>query len=211
MSDGASVQKYPLQKWTSRCVKRGIDIILSLIAILFSPLWFIPLAIAVKLSSRGPVLFRQRRTGYKGREFCCLKFRTMQLNDEADELQAYSGDTRITKVGHFLRKTSLDELPQVFNILWGDMSIVGPRPHMIKHTVYYSTLIDNYMLRHLAKPGLTGLAQVCGYRGETRNLWQMEKRVDYDVKYIEKWSIWQDFKIIARTFLSIFKHDANAI
>ena len=170
-----------------------MDLLVEIPAVLLSPLWFIPLAVAVKISSRGPVLFRQTRTGYMGKEFECLKFRTMHLNDDADSMQASEFDTRITKIGKFLRKTSLDELPQFFNVLKGDMAIVGPRPHMIKHTA-------DYMLRHLVKPGLTGWAQANGLRGETKELWQMGKRVEYDIHYVERWSVWLDFKIMFLTF-----------
>ena len=195
-----SVQKCPLQNLKNRRIKRCMDLLVAIPAVLLSPLWFIPLAVAVKISSRGPVLFRQTRTGYMGKEFECLKFRTMHLNDDADSMQASEFDTRITKIGKFLRKTSLDELPQFFNVLKGDMAIVGPRPHMIKHTADYSTLLDNYMLRHLVKPGLTGWAQANGLRGETKELWQMGKRVEYDIHYVERWSVWLDFKIMFLTF-----------
>ena len=177
-----------------------MDLLVAIPAVLLSPLWFIPLAVIVKMSSPGPVLFRQIRTGYMGKEFECLKFRTMLVNDDADSMQASKSDMRITKIGKFLRKTSLDELPQFFNVLKGDMAVVGPRPHMIKHTADYSTLLGNYMLRHLVKPGLTGWAQANGLRGETKELWQMEKRVEYDVHYVESWNVWLDFKIIFLTF-----------
>ena len=135
----------------------------------------------------------------------------MRLNAEADKLQATANDPRITRIGQFLRKTSLDELPQVFNIFKGEMSFVGPRPHMLKHTREYSAIIDKYMVRHFAKPGLTGWAQINGYRGETRELWQMEKRVEYDIWYIENWNILLDLKIIFLTFVLLFKGDDNAV
>ena len=133
------------------------------------------------------------------------------MNAESDKLQATANDPRITRIGHFLRKTSLDELPQVFNIFKGEMSFVGPRPHMLKHTREYSAIIDKYMVRHFAKPGLTGWAQINGYRGETRELWQMEKRVEYDIWYIENWNILLDLKIIFLTFVLLFKGDDNAV
>ena len=133
----------------------------------------------------------------------------MRINVDADKLQATANDPRITRIGHFLRKTSLDELPQIFNILKGDMSFVGPRPHMLKHTRDYSAIIEKYMVRHFVKPGLTGWAQINGYRGETRELWQMEKRVEYDIWYIENWNILLD--LIFLTFVLLLKGDENAV
>ena len=205
-----SVREEPLQKWLSRFVKRSIDLFVSGMVILFSPFWFLPIAIAVKKSSPGPILFRQKRTGYMGRDFDCLKFRTMCVNKDSDTKQAERGDARITKVGAFLRKTSLDEFPQFFNVFMGDMSLVGPRPHMLKHTEDYSRLIDKYMVRHFIKPGLTGWAQVNGYRGETKTLQQMEKRVEYDIWYLEHWNVFLDIKIILLTAFGVFKGDENA-
>ena len=205
-----SVREEPLQKWLARFVKRSIDLFLSGIVILLSPFWFLPIAIAVKKSSPGPILFRQKRTGYMGRDFDCLKFRTMCVNKDSDTKQAERGDARITKVGAFLRKTSLDEFPQFFNVFKGDMSLVGPRPHMLKHTEDYSKLIDKYMVRHFIKPGITGWAQVNGYRGETKTLQQMEKRVEYDVWYLEHWNVFLDIKIIILTAFGVFKGDDNA-
>ena len=205
-----SVREEPLQKWLSRFVKRSIDLFVSGMVILFSPFWFLPIAIAVKKSSPGPILFRQKRTGYMGRDFDCLKFRTMRVNKDSDIKQAERGDARITKVGAFLRKTSLDEFPQFFNVFKGDMSLVGPRPHMLKHTEDYSKLIDKYMVRHFIKPGLTGWAQVNGYRGETKTLQQMEKRVEYDIWYLEHWNVFLDIKIILLTAFGVFKGDENA-
>lgn len=206
-----SICREPLQRWTGRFVKRLFDFLLSFFIILLSPIWYLPIGLLVWFSSPGPVLFKQKRTGYMGREFNCLKFRTMRPNAEADKLQATAHDPRITRIGHFLRKTSLDELPQVFNVFKGEMSFVGPRPHMLKHTQEYSAIIDKYMVRHFAKPGLTGWAQINGYRGETRELWQMEKRVEYDIWYIENWNILLDLKIIFLTFVLLFKGDDNAV
>ena len=134
----------------------------------------------------------------------------MRVNAQADTLQATKDDPRKTKVGDFLRKTSIDELPQFFNVLIGNMSVVGPRPHMVKHTDEYRKLIDKYMVRHMIKPGITGLAQVSGYRGQTEELWQMEKRVEYDVKYIESWTLSLDIKIIVRTIINAVKGEKNA-
>ncbi|MDY6106702.1 MAG: exopolysaccharide biosynthesis polyprenyl glycosylphosphotransferase, partial [Candidatus Limisoma sp.] len=202
---------YPLQFWLYRLIKRIFDICFSLVVIaLVSVTVLIPIIFAIKLSSRGPVLFKQRRTGYRGREFTCLKFRTMKVNSQADTVQATKDDPRKTRVGDFLRRTSLDELPQFLNVLWGDMSVVGPRPHMVSQTNEYKKLIDKYMVRHIIKPGITGLAQVSGYRGQTEELWQMQKRVEYDVTYIENWSLWLDVKIIIRTIVNAILGEKNA-
>ena len=201
----------PLQFWLYRLIKRIFDICFSLVVIaLVSVTVLIPIIFAIKLSSRGPVLFKQRRTGYRGREFTCLKFRTMKVNSQADTVQATKDDPRKTRVGDFLRRTSLDELPQFLNVLWGDMSVVGPRPHMVSQTNEYKKLIDKYMVRHIIKPGITGLAQVSGYRGQTEELWEMQKRVEYDVTYIENWSLWLDVKIIIRTIVNAILGEKNA-
>ena len=205
-----SLHPEPLQNIFSRLLKRSFDLVFSTLFLICSPLIFIPIAIAVKLSSPGPVFFVQKRTGFKGKEFKCYKFRTMRVNANSDKVQASRNDPRKTRVGEFLRKTSLDELPQFINVFMGDMSIVGPRPHMIKHTQDYSKIIDKYMLRHLIKPGITGWAQVNGYRGETRELWQMECRVEYDVWYIEHWNFWLDLKIIFLTIVNAFRGEKNA-
>ncbi|MDE6262217.1 MAG: sugar transferase, partial [Muribaculaceae bacterium] len=170
----------------------------------------IPIAIAGKISSPGPVLFKQTRHGYSGREFTCLKFRTMKVNSDSDRKQATDRDPRKTRVGDFLRRTSLDELPQFINVWMGDMSVVGPRPHMLAHTEQYRQLIDRYMLRHMVKPGITGWAQVSGYRGNTDELWKMEKRVNADVWYIEHWSWMLDLKIIVRTVYNAIRGEENA-
>lgn len=201
----------PLQHLHYRCLKRLFDIVVSLVAIvLVSCTILLPVIISIKMSSKGPVLFKQKRTGYRGREFTCLKFRTMKVNTDADTKQATKDDPRKTKVGDFLRRTSIDELPQFLNVLAGSMSVVGPRPHMVKQTVEYTKLIDRYMVRHMIKPGITGLAQVSGYRGQTEELWQMEKRVEYDVMYIENWTFWLDIKIIIRTILNAIQGEKNA-
>lgn len=200
----------PLNKPINRLIKRGFDFAFSTVALICSPIVFIPIAIAVKLSSPGPVFFKQKRTGYLGREFNCLKFRTMRVNADADSRQATSDDPRKTKVGDFLRRTSLDELPQFINVWLGQMSVVGPRPHMLKHTEQYKELIDRYMIRHMVKPGITGWAQVCGYRGNTDELYKMEKRVEFDVWYIEHWSAALDIKIIVKTILNASHGEENA-
>ena len=200
----------PLENPVNRIIKRGFDILFSVCFLLVSPIIFIPVAIAIKMSSSGPVFFRQKRTGYLGKEFTCLKFRTMRVNDQSNTCQAVRGDSRTTKMGAFLRRTSIDELPQFINVLKGDMSIVGPRPHMLKHTHDYTQLIDRYMVRHLIKPGITGWAQVLGYRGATEELWQMEGRVEKDVWYIENWHLMLDIKIIVRTVINAIRGEKNA-
>lgn len=200
----------PLEEPWNSTGKRLFDIVFSmLVLLLFSPVYLI-VAIAVKLSSPGPVFFKQKRTGKNGKDFYCLKFRTMKVNAEADKLQATKGDSRITKVGAVLRKTNLDEMPQFVNVLFGDMSVVGPRPHMVSQTEQYSKLIDEYMVRHLAKPGITGWAQVTGFRGETSDISQMIGRVKQDVWYIENWSFWLDIRIIFQTVFNMIKGDKAA-
>jgi putative colanic acid biosynthesis UDP-glucose lipid carrier transferase len=187
-------------------VKRVEDIALATaILLVISPLLVI-IAIGVKLSSPGPVLFKQRRYGLDGRPIRVYKFRSMTVCEDGDHIpQASRGDARVTAVGAFLRRTSLDELPQFFNVLQGKMSIVGPRPHAVAHNEQYRRLIKGYMLRHKVRPGITGLAQVNGYRGETDTLEKMEKRVEYDLSYIETWSLQLDLKIIAQTVLNGFR------
>lgn len=205
-----SIRRNPLQSMPNRILKRTFDIVASGILILLSPIVLLPVGTAIKISSPGPIFFRQKRTGYRGREFECLKFRTMRVNTQADRLQATENDPRKTRVGSFLRHTSIDELPQLWNVFKGEMSLVGPRPHMLSHTEEYSQLIDKYMVRHMVKPGITGWAQVNGYRGATRHLWQMEKRVRYDVWYIEHWSILLDLKIMVRTVYNALRGEQNA-
>lgn len=201
----------PLKITINRLIKRAFDVMFSSVVLaVLCPLVFIPVAVAVKMSSPGPVFFRQKRTGYRGKAFDCLKFRTMKVNADADSVQASEHDPRKTRVGDFLRRTSIDELPQFINVLLGQMSVVGPRPHMLKHTEDYRKIIDKYMVRHVIKPGITGWAQVNGYRGSTDELWKMEKRVQYDVWYIEHWSFFLDLKIIVRTVLNAFEGEKNA-
>jgi len=159
------------------------------------------LAILLKINSKGPVFFVQKRTGINNKTFKCLKFRSMKVNNESDIKQAVEGDQRITAFGNFLRKSNIDELPQFFNVLFGQMSVVGPRPHMLKHTDQYSGLIDGYLVRHYIKPGITGFAQISGYRGETDELWKMERRVHYDMNYLENWNFWWDLKIVLMTII----------
>lgn len=206
-----AVRRNPLMNPFNSAVKRIFDIVVSSVFLItLYPLIYLIIAIAIKLTSPGPVYFKQKRTGYQGQAFNCIKFRTMQVNRAADTRQATADDPRKTKFGDFLRRSSLDELPQFINVWRGDMSIVGPRPHMIKHTEDYSKLIDQYMVRHIVKPGITGWAQVNGYRGITDQFWKMERRVEYDVWYIENWTFLLDLKIIVRTVLNVFKGEKNA-
>ena len=164
----------------------------------------------IKLNSKGPVLFKQLRSGKNNNDFNCWKFRTMYVNTEADSKQASKSDARITGLGAFLRKTSIDEMPQFFNVFYGHMSVVGPRPHMTKHTVEYSGLVNKYMFRHFVKPGITGLAQVKGLRGETKSSLAMEHRIRLDMLYIENWSLILDLKIVVLTIINVFKGDEKA-
>ncbi|MDE6715211.1 MAG: exopolysaccharide biosynthesis polyprenyl glycosylphosphotransferase, partial [Muribaculaceae bacterium] len=194
-----SARPNPLSRSVNRLLKRAFDVVFSGTFLVIFPVILIPVAIGIKVTSPGPIFFKQRRTGYRGKDFMCYKFRTMRVNADSDKLQATADDPRKTSFGNMLRKLSIDELPQFYNVFKGDMSIVGPRPHMIKHTKDYSALIDKYMLRHTVKPGITGWAQVNGFRGETRELWQMQKRVECDVWYTENWNLWLDIKIIVRT------------
>lgn len=205
------VRANPLKSLLNRIVKRSFDLAVSSVFLCFYPLVYLPVAAAIKLSSRGPVYFKQERTGYHGRTFKCLKFRTMRSSIDADTRQATAGDPRVTRIGAFLRRTSIDELPQFVNVWRGDMSIVGPRPHMLKHTDDYSKLIDRYMARHAVKPGITGWAQVNGWRGPTDELWKMERRVEADVWYIEHWSLLLDMKIMFRTVLNAMRGESNAL
>jgi len=205
-----TIVRNPLSLPFNSMLKRAFDLVFSSLVLCLYPLVYIPVAIAIKLSSPGPVYFKQKRTGYRGREFTCLKFRTMQVNVDADRAQATENDPRKTRLGDFLRRTSIDELPQFINVWRGDMSVVGPRPHMLKHTEDYKRLVDRYMLRHLIKPGITGWAQVNGYRGATDELWKMERRVENDVWYIEHWSLTLDLKIIVRTVINAFAGEKNA-
>jgi putative colanic acid biosynthesis UDP-glucose lipid carrier transferase len=191
-----------------RLLKRLEDLILgAAISLLVAPVCLI-IAVAIKLTSKGPVLFKQYRTGINGKCFKVYKFRSMVMHDESsgEVTQATRNDARITRVGAFLRRTSLDELPQFYNVLQGRMSIVGPRPHALSHNEYYKELVESYMQRHKVKPGITGWAQVSGYRGETDTLEKMQKRVEYDLWYIDNWSLWLDFRII---FMTVFKGFVN--
>lgn len=194
-----------------RVAKRLLDVILSLLVIVFIFSWLYPiLAILIKLESPGPVLFKQGRSGRNNVNFWCYKFRSMRVNSDSNTRQASRDDSRITRMGRILRRTSLDELPQFFNVLLGNMSIVGPRPHMLKHTEHYRDIVDKYMVRHYMKPGITGWAQVNGYRGETQELDLMQKRIEHDLWYLENWSVFLDIKILYLTVLHVLSGDKNA-
>jgi putative colanic acid biosysnthesis UDP-glucose lipid carrier transferase len=206
-----SLRKEPLDELTNRIKKRAFDIIVSLSVTVFILSWLIPLiGLLIKLESRGPVFFSQQRSGKDNRPFWCLKFRSMRMNANANTMQATRNDARITRIGRFLRRTNLDEFPQFLNVLRGDMSIVGPRPHMLKHTTDYSKIIEQYMIRQFLKPGITGWAQVNGFRGETKTLEQMRKRVEYDLWYMENWSWWLDIRIMFLTIFNTIKGEENA-
>ncbi len=200
----------PLEEPLNRLLKRMSDIVLSILCLIPTAILLPFIAIVIKRQSPGPVFFRQLRTGINGHDFYCYKFRSMHVNNDADRLQATKDDPRKFPFGDFMRKTNLDELPQFWNVLVGNMSIVGPRPHMLAHTEQFDKLIDRYMVRHFVKPGITGWAQVTGFRGETRELWQMEGRVERDIWYIQHWSVWLDLRIIWMTVKSIFKKDEKA-
>ncbi len=193
-------QEIPLDRLSYRIAKRLFDITFSLLVTVLLISWLFPIiAIIIKLESKGPVFFLQKRTGINNKAFYCIKFRTMTTNKDADTRQATQNDERITKIGKFIRKSNIDELPQFLNVLKGDMSVVGPRPHMLKHTHQYSALIEHYKVRHFVKPGITGWAQVNGYRGLTDELWKMERRVEYDMEYLTNWTFFWDLKIIVMT------------
>jgi putative colanic acid biosynthesis UDP-glucose lipid carrier transferase len=201
----------PLQNAYNRLVKRVFDIVFSVCVILFLLSWLYPIiAVIIKIQSRGPVLFKQLRTGKKNQSFWCYKFRSMTVNSQSDSLQAQKEDARVTPIGKFIRRTSIDELPQFFNVLLGDMSVVGPRPHMLKHTQDYNEQINNFMVRHFVKPGITGLAQVSGFRGETKKVSDMKRRVNADIDYVQNWSFIKDIKICILTIIVTLKGDENA-
>lgn len=206
-----SLYNEPLMRVENRIIKRLFDIVFSLtfLCTLF-PFIFIIVAIITKTTMPGPIFFRQKRNGINGKEFYCLKFRSMKVNAQSDTLQATKDDPRKTKWGNIMRKTSIDELPQFINVLLGQMSVVGPRPHMVNQTIEYSKIIDTYMVRHFVKPGITGWSQVTGFRGETKELSQMEQRVKHDIWYIEHWSIWLDLYIIYKTVANAIKGDDEA-
>jgi putative colanic acid biosynthesis UDP-glucose lipid carrier transferase len=205
-----SLQKTALHDPLIKNFKRGFDFIFSLFVIILVLSWLTPLmALLIKLESRGPVFFKQSRPGLDEQEFLCYKFRSMQVN-VTTEKEASRNDPRVTRIGRFIRKTSIDELPQFFNVLLGDMSVVGPRPHLWSQNKNYGNRIKKYMVRHYVKPGITGLAQVKGCRGEIETDNDMINRIKYDVYYIENWSLLMDIKIIIQTVVNIFKGEEKA-
>ena len=204
-----SVYDNPM-KGGAAIVKRFEDVVLSTIILSIIALPMLAIAIGIKLSSKGPVIFKQHRYGLNGKRIDVWKFRSMTVTENADDVtQATKGDARITKFGAFLRRTSLDELPQFINVLKGDMSVIGPRPHAVSHNEEYRKVVDYYMLRHKVKPGITGWAQVNGWRGETDTVEKMNKRIEFDLEYIRNWSLWLDFKIVLYTVWRGFR-DENA-
>ena len=206
-----SLHEEPLGRIDNRIIKRIFDIVFSLLFLCtFFPFILIIVTIITKVTMPGPVFFKQKRTGLNGKTFTCFKFRSMRVNDDADQLQATKNDPRTTKWGEIMRHTNIDELPQFINVLLGSMSVVGPRPHMLKHTEQYSSIIDKYMIRHFVKPGITGWSQVNGFRGETKELGQMEGRISGDIWYIEHWTFGLDLYIIYKTIANAIHGEENA-
>ena len=206
-----SLRSEPLDDVGNRLKKRVLDITISFFVLVFILSWLIPLlGLLIFLESKGPVFFKQLRTGKNKKPFYCLKFRSMRFNNDADLKQATQNDTRITTIGKFIRKTSLDEFPQFINVFKGEMSLVGPRPHMLQHTFDYSKVADDYMIRQFIKPGITGWAQINGYRGEITNPEQIQMRVNKDLWYLENWTLWLDIQILFLTVYYVLKGDKNA-
>ena len=206
-----NVKKLPLEIFENRLLKRSIDLLFSFFVCVFIFPWLFPIIILlIKIESEGAIIFKQKREGINGEEFVCYKFRSMKINSMSDKVHATENDFRVTKIGAFLRKTSIDELPQFINVFLGQMSVVGPRPHMNEHSKKFDRDVRNYMKRKSVKPGISGLAQVSGYRGEIKNQSDIENRVRLDVFYIENWSFFLDLKIIIRTIFNIFKGDEKA-
>ena len=211
LSTVQSLREMPLSNDLNTILKRTFDVIFSLFVIVFLLSWVTPIiALIIKIESRGPVFFKQTRNGIKFREFICYKFRSMIENNDADTQQATKNDKRVTKIGKILRKTSLDELPQFFNVLIGNMSVVGPRPHMIKENERYSKSVDKFMVRHFVKPGITGLAQVKGFRGEVETDEDIINRVKYDIYYLENWSLILDLNIVFLTTINFLTGQKKA-
>ena len=206
-----SLRNLPLNETQNKFIKRTFDIVFSgLFLCTLFPIILIIVAIITKITMPGPIFFKQKRNGLNDEEFFCYKFRSMKVNADADKVQATKDDPRKTKWGNIMRKTSIDELPQFINVFKGDMSVVGPRPHMLKHTEEYSKLIDKYMVRHFVKPGITGWSQVTGFRGETKELKDMEGRIRGDIWYIEHWTFWLDLYIIFKTVANAVHGEKNA-
>ena len=211
LSTVQSLREMPLSNDFNKILKRTFDIVFSLVVIIFLLSWITPIiGLIIKIESRGPVFFKQTRNGIKFREFTCYKFRSMIENNDADIQQATKNDKRVTKIGKILRKTSLDELPQFFNVLIGNMSVVGPRPHMIKENERYSKSVDKFMVRHFVKPGITGLAQVKGFRGEIETDEDIINRVKYDIYYLENWSLILDLNIVFLTTINFLTGQKKA-
>ncbi len=205
-----SIRNIPLDIQINTIIKRIFDVFFSIIIIILVLSWLIPIiSILIKLESKGPIFFKQGRPGINATEFFCYKFRSMQVNITT-ETEASRNDPRVTKIGKFIRKTSLDEMPQFLNVLLGDMSVVGPRPHLWTQNKVYGSKINKYMVRHYIKPGITGLAQVSGYRGEIETDKDMINRIKFDIYYIENWSLFLDLKIIILTVINIFKGEEKA-
>ena len=206
-----NVNKLPFEFTENFYIKRVFDIFFSIFVCITILSWLMPvLWILVKLESKGPLVFKQGREGINGKEFVCYKFRSMKVNEQSDKVHATKNDVRVTKIGAFLRKTSVDELPQFINVLFGDMSVVGPRPHLESLSLEYQKDVDDYLKRHIVKPGITGLAQISGYRGEVKRSSDIKNRVRLDIFYIENWSFLLDVKIIIQTVLNIFKGEEKA-
>jgi putative colanic acid biosynthesis UDP-glucose lipid carrier transferase len=206
-----NVNKLPFEFSENFYIKRVFDIFFSLFVCLFILSWLIPILwVLVKLESKGPLIFKQKREGINCEKFVCYKFRSMKINGRADQVHTTINDERVTKIGAFLRKTSMDELPQFFNVLLGDMSVVGPRPHLEILSLEYQKDVDDYLKRHIVKPGITGLAQTNGCRGEVRKRSDIKNRVRFDIFYIENWSFLLDIKIIIKTVLNVFKGEEKA-
>jgi putative colanic acid biosynthesis UDP-glucose lipid carrier transferase len=206
-----NVKKLPFEFNENYIIKRVFDFFLAVFVCLFIMSWLIPILwVLIKIESKGPAIFSQKREGLDGKQFICYKFRSMKLNNQADKVHAVENDNRVTRLGALMRKTSIDELPQFFNVLKGDMSVVGPRPHLPSLSSEYQKDVDDYLKRHLVKPGITGLAQVSGYRGEIKKKSDIKNRVRLDVFYIENWSFLLDVKIILMTVFNVFKGDENA-
>lgn len=206
-----SIRHEPLEDVGNRFIKRALDLAVSSFVILFILSWLIPLiGLLIYIESPGPIFFAQKRSGKNNRLFSCLKFRSMHINKDSDSKMATKGDARITRIGRFLRKSNLDEFPQFINVWKGEMSLIGPRPHMIKHTQDFSNIVHEYMVRQFLKPGITGWAQTHGYRGEIRSDEDIMMRVAYDIWYLENWTLWLDIRIIFLTVYNMFKGEKNA-